>query len=298
VFCGSFLDLQAVLYLKSFVNSFGSSNFFLMDNPFFDLVDFKFYYLLNSSLEFLETKFNVLFIGLNIRLEIPLLNLRLRKAYMLYDFFSAYSIGCSLNFLTYPVQNISNSFSDIVNLFEGKSAYSSNFFLIDFFSLVFFNYNLRILDLFIGLTFSLVNFVYYAKHIVLNAFLFMRNLHLNISNLHLVFSKIGNISMLEFGVVKNFLALPANLFRGTPAVKSKPILYFVGLDLDVIKLNLFNQSAFLVYQGFFYHPLVDKFNLVLPVSVYTESDFHFINLEGRYRVSEAAVMPSDKIFPD
>jgi NADH-quinone oxidoreductase subunit G len=298
VFCGSFLDLQAALYLKTFVNSFGCSNIFLMDNPFFDLVDFRFYFQLNSTLELLESQFNVLFLGLNIRLEIPLLNARLRKAYMAYDFFSAYSMGCSLNFLTYPVQNISNSFSDILNMFEGKTAFSTNAFLHDFFGLVYFNFNLRILDLFIGLTFAVTNNIVYTKFLVINAFVFIRNLNLDISSLHLVFGKIGSLSLLEFGAVKNLFPQTPKFLQSLLMSKGKPIFYFCGVDLDNINMSIFMQTVFLIYQGSFYHAAIDLISLVLPVTVYTESNLHFLNLEGRYRVGEAAVMPSDKIFPD
>lgn len=106
MFCGSYIDLQAGMYLKSFLNTFGSSNVFLMDNIFLDIMDHRFFFQLNTTIEELELMFNVLFLGLNLRLEIPLLNSRLRKAFLTYDYFKAYSIGGSLNFLTYPVQNI------------------------------------------------------------------------------------------------------------------------------------------------------------------------------------------------
>lgn len=106
MFCGSFIDLQAGMYLKVFLNMFGSSNVFLMDNIFLDIMDHRFFFQLNTTIEELELMFNVLFLGLNLRLEIPLLNSRLRKSFLIYDYFKAYSIGCSLNFLTYPVQNI------------------------------------------------------------------------------------------------------------------------------------------------------------------------------------------------
>lgn len=51
----------------------------------------------------LELKFNYLFIGFNPRLELPLLNWRIKKSYLKLLKFNAFSIGLSLNYTTYPI---------------------------------------------------------------------------------------------------------------------------------------------------------------------------------------------------
>lgn len=70
------------------------------------LSDFRFLYLLNDTIVNLETKINNLFIGLNLRLESPLLNARLRKSYLVNTGFISYSFGLAVNYLTYPVLNL------------------------------------------------------------------------------------------------------------------------------------------------------------------------------------------------
>lgn len=105
VFCGSFLDLVASFSLKKFLNSFGCFNIYSVDSNI--LIDYRFCFQLNTIIENLEFNFNVLFLGSSIRLEAPLLNSRLRKAYLASNSFNAYSVGLSLKNTTFPIMNIS-----------------------------------------------------------------------------------------------------------------------------------------------------------------------------------------------
>lgn len=68
--------------------------------------DFRFMFQLNSTLAELEFFYNILFIGSNPRLEVPLLNSRLRKNFVNNADFAAYSIGLALNYSTYPIFNL------------------------------------------------------------------------------------------------------------------------------------------------------------------------------------------------
>lgn len=61
---------------------------------------------MNSTLIELENKNRLLFIGTNVRFEAPLLNARLRKAFLINYDFKAYSIGLGINYLTFPVLNL------------------------------------------------------------------------------------------------------------------------------------------------------------------------------------------------
>lgn len=73
-YCGSFFDIQAAIYLKTFVTSFGCFSVNLIDFNL-ELVDFRLFYQLNTISEKLESFFNILFIGSSIRLEAPVLML-------------------------------------------------------------------------------------------------------------------------------------------------------------------------------------------------------------------------------
>lgn len=69
-------------------------------------MDYRYYFQLNTTIENLELHSNVLFLGSSIRLEAPLLNSRLRKAYLASNSFNAYSIGLSLSNTTFPIKNL------------------------------------------------------------------------------------------------------------------------------------------------------------------------------------------------
>lgn len=105
IFCGSFLDLVAAFSLKKFLNSFGCFNVYSVDSNLCE-IDYRYYFQLNTTIEKLESMFNILFLGSSIRLEAPLLNSRLRKVYLASNAFNAYSIGLSLFNTTYPICNL------------------------------------------------------------------------------------------------------------------------------------------------------------------------------------------------
>lgn len=90
---------------KSLFYSIGCSNINYFQN-FISFSDMRFSFQLNETLIGLEFKSIFLFFGTNIRLEIPLLNARIRKIFLNQYDFKAYSIGLGLNHLTFPVKNI------------------------------------------------------------------------------------------------------------------------------------------------------------------------------------------------
>lgn len=179
-----------------------------------------------------------------------------------------------VKFFNLPCAKYYYSFPKLLSLFEGKSSFSSILFLPDFFNLFFFNQSLRNLDIFVGLSISISNNISYTKSLILNIFNFAKCLNLDISNLHFIFSKIGLLSLLEFGAVKNLSYFSTSFSNNTNIGKS--IFYFCGVDLDNINLNYFLQSSFLIYQGSFYHNNLELFNLILPVSVYTEGQHSYL----------------------
>jgi hypothetical protein len=83
---GSFAELELVSSTKIYLNIFGCTNFLNSDNVYYSL-DFRFLYLLNSTIVFLEIADFVIFIGLNLRLEAPLLNHAYTKIIKILNFF-------------------------------------------------------------------------------------------------------------------------------------------------------------------------------------------------------------------
>lgn len=90
---------------KNIFYSIGCSNINYCNN-FINFSDLRFSFQLNETLVNLESKMLFLFFGTNIRLEIPLLNARIRKSFLNKYEFQAYSLGLGINHLTFPVKNI------------------------------------------------------------------------------------------------------------------------------------------------------------------------------------------------
>lgn len=73
IFCGPFLDLESLVVIKNFFNSLGCSNLNYQDN-FNMTFDFRFSFLLTSTLDFLSFSNTIFIIGSDLRLESPLIN--------------------------------------------------------------------------------------------------------------------------------------------------------------------------------------------------------------------------------
>jgi len=127
-----FSDVEAIFALKDFFNGFGCSALYYEDNlEIFS--DFRQLFLLNTTIASIEVATIVLLLGTNLRTEAPLLNSRLRKNYLLVGKqLEVYSIGLSLNYLTFPVKNFGNSFFYLRNFFEGRCIMFKNILFRDF----------------------------------------------------------------------------------------------------------------------------------------------------------------------
>lgn len=285
VFYGDFLDLTASSFLRQFFYSIGCSNIFSISfNSITSLNDFRFLYQLNSTLIGLESCNNYLFLGTNLRLESPLLNSRIRKSYLTNFSFSAYSIGLSVNYLTYPVCNLGNSIKSLIYFFSGKLSFIKNILFYDFYNLNFFSKYFFNLDFFIGSSF--LNRID-GFSLVSTLLKFFSNLQLSLNNLHFVYNSLGVLSGFEYGlpVTMNSISCLQSGYN-----TSKSFIYFIGVDFDLLSLQKVNAESFLVYHGSFLTDKVLNFiNLILPMPLYTEKSSLFLNLEGRLRKSERAI---------
>jgi hypothetical protein len=87
-----------------------------------------------------------LFISCDLRLENPLLNIRIKKNYNLNknNELFLFSYGLSLNYLSYPIKNLGNSIIKFLIFLKGKIRTFSNFFFKSFLSFSFVNLQIKI----------------------------------------------------------------------------------------------------------------------------------------------------------
>ena len=183
VICGSYLSLELGITLKSFFNSIGFSNIIYWENNV-NLIDFRYSYLMNITIQKISTINNLLLIGTNPRLELPLLNSFLRKNYLTNTKFKAYSIGFALDFLSFPVINLGSSMKYFFSFLMAFVLVSRYFLLNTFYNNYFFNgLNLLNLTFFIGNT----TFCRLDSDSILNSiFYFSSKLNLLIKNINII----------------------------------------------------------------------------------------------------------------
>lgn len=124
------VDLQATFHLKYFANFIGGGEL-LLDNwmastPIF--ADHNFLYLFNTSLvKLAKLPSFCLFLGTNLRLEVPLLNLRLN--YLVSERGTPlYKIGGSASYMTYKLRLISTNMRTFYAICEFRHIFCKNFY--------------------------------------------------------------------------------------------------------------------------------------------------------------------------
>lgn len=289
VICGSYLSLELGLTLKSFFNSIGFSNIVYWENNV-NIFDFRYSYLMNITIQKISIINNLVLIGTNPRLELPLLNSFLRKNYLNNSKFKAYSIGFALDFLSFPVINLGSSIKYFFSFLMGIVLVSRYFLLNTFYNSYFFNsLNLLNLTFFIGnAAFSRSD----SDSILNSIFYFSFKLGLLIKNINIISRHLGRLTHFELGLSSN------NINLNSIYKKKNSFIFLLGVD-NVNKILNKKNKNFQIFQGFFY--ILNFFkdiNLVLPTSIYSEKVSSYINLEGRLRITNIAVIPSQFIFLD
>jgi hypothetical protein len=197
----------------------------------------------------LEKKNNFFFIGANLRIELPLLNLRFRKNYIEKQNMNSYSFGLALNYLTFPVRNLGNSIKTILAFIEGKFYLNFIIFFYDFFNINYFNYtNIIKIYFFIGM--SVLNRIDSNSILFFFFNLFKELKYFDSLNLNILSKFLGRISMFEIGSLSS---IRSNMLNNKMVNNFININHFCGVDLDVNKIYNLNSTVDInIYQGTFY----------------------------------------------
>lgn len=268
--CGPFLDLSTALVLKNFFHSFGCSNVFY-ENIFYRQSDLRAFYFFGATLLSLESSSFFLFIALNLRLEAPLVNSRLRKNY-LHNLAATvyYSLGFALDYLTFPVINLGNSMLSVLSLLEGKLAHYRHFLSFASMNLAFFHLSYSpFLRPFVLLGSSL----FHRKdcnYLSLALFSLQDQSFFRTFSLVFLCDFLGKLSFLEVNCSSRF---------------SKASLSALGYNfLLLLGAHGFGQrvpeGSFVVLQSSHKNPLPCVANLLLPVKAHGEQGSYFFNLMG------------------
>jgi len=179
----------------------------------------------------------ILFVGLNLRLEIPVLN----SKFLRYSTTKFYSIGSISSYSMLKIKNMGNSLHDLVSILKGKSRFNSNIFSTTFFSGAYSNM-LKPTSVYfvIGQSFyTLFNsfFLYDFCKAFLSKFF-------NNSSCLNLFNNVGVINSLLYGF--------GNVQQHVKASNSFVFLESVDESLFLNKMDFLSNEHFVVYKGCFF----------------------------------------------
>ena len=248
----------------------------------YDLTEF---FCLNILIEYLELIKFYLFIGCDLRLEAPLLNIRIKKNFNINknNELFLYSFGLSLNYATYPIKNIGNTILKFLKFIEGKVRFACDLFIKNFYTFNILNkyyfFNMQVL-FFLGNSVLLRN----------DSKSFFNSLFFNLNN---------KFPFFIFNVINSFLGFYSysNLFinknnGNKNNIKNNYSLYYL-LSNEINFLKNKTQKYF-VFQNLLYF----NANLIFSTTALYEFDSLYINLEGKYRHIKQSIKSFDGVYHD
>nr|WVH37127.1 NADH dehydrogenase subunit 11 [Meteora sporadica] len=291
---GNPVDCESMLVLKELMNKLGSNNIDSRQEYVMFNNDMREHYTTNISLKQLESVNSLLLIGVNLRLELPVLNARIRKARRR-NYFTVATIGTPNN-LTYSSYHLGNSLSTLVQIVEGKHWFCKNFMMNDNPSIfigsgMFRHYNGNV---FMSLAYQLL------KH--------NRNKKWwrTVNVINSTCSQLGALEMNIMGTKFNNIFLSNLRDKDISYIDSfkeqLKLLYLIGesglSEENLNKLLGSDKKPFIVYQGHHGGDIANKADVILSSSSYVEKKSTFINIEGRAQRTNVALTPPGQAKDD
>lgn len=264
---GAFADVESMLALKDLWNrAFNSELLYTDGHPFSAdsaLIDLRANYIFNSGIREIEKADMILIIGSNPKKEAPILNARIRKAYLAGADVGLVGPQLSLN---YEYFHIGSCISDLS--FRKDTEFIRRFSQAKRPMIIVGSTVLEGADA--------VSWKYHIDEFIKTVPQLMTDQWKGYNVLQTDASRVGALD------------LGYNSQRRSVA-KSARLVYL--LNADNISASDIPEGAFVIYQGHHGDIGASMASLVLPGSAYTEKDATFINTEGRPQMTKAAVPP-------
>lgn len=269
---GMLNSIESLVSLKDFLNNLGSSSF-CMEQSFNAVVDLPSNFLLYKGLKQLEMVDFCILLGFNPRLELPLLNVRLRKAVKNRNaFIIVFGYLTTLNFKTY---NITNAVTDFLLFVEGKSNICKKLMSSKVAIVLQGNSLLYRVD-------SL--FFFKINEFFSNVFKRVMPFSLNFNFVSISTGFLNSCEVGLFNVCAYFNFVRTNKLR---------FLYLLGVDDKRILSLIARQREFFftIFQGHTGNEISAISDVILPSCNFTEQFGSFLNLSGRVQHAKFIKLP-------
>ena len=278
---GDQCDAESMIALKDLMDFIGTKHIDCRQDGAKISTQDRSLYLFNSTIAGIETADSVLLVGTNLRWEAPLINTRLRKAWINNNLKAA-AIGPDVN-LTYPVDNLGYSANIIKSIADGNHPFSEVLKSSD---------RPAIILGMAALSMSDGNAIQNTAMKIADNYGLIKDDWNGFNILHTAASRVGALYM-------NFV--PGEGGRDTENIISGAsngeidLVYLLGADeIDTSKLG----KSFVVYQGHHGDSGAHSADVILPGAAYTEKNGTYVNTEGRVQITRQAVQPPGEARED
>jgi NADH dehydrogenase (ubiquinone) Fe-S protein 1 len=283
IFHGSLVDLNTVAMIKNFlftVSSFDANRpgetqqtIFLYQRPFFFNSDFFENFTFGSNYRNFDIIDFMLIVNVNLRLESPLLNLKIKRLCHKNNL-----IVCSVGHLTnlnFEYFNLGNDLSSFVNILKGRHIVCKN--------LVKSKHPM-----------ILVGEKFFYNKLGFEIFTHFDNTFKKIFNYRCAPKFIFQIMSFSVGLLHNIASSTNRKLNHISQFQKRTTKQYLCLLLntDDIQENFnFLQKDFIVYMGHNGDASLNNVDLVLPVVNYLEKKSTHINMEGRLQTTQYLIDP-------
>lgn len=255
---GELLNNEIIFTASKFMDIIGNPNKYSIQDKLFINNDFNSNYLFNGKVTSLSNTDMCFIFGSNLKSELPLLNVRLRKQYLA-TALSIITFGIRTN-LMYPTYFFGFKLKTIIKFIEGNNTFC------------------KYLSVKKNPSF-LLNLNLFKTESLANLFTIMKERLMSISK---------NITKNNFNYIYPDIDLYNKLYLNIqPKYKDTDLnmldcLYLLNVDknFDYFAKNTNLANIYTIYQGHHYNKYIDYARMILPVKPYIQELGSFVNVQG------------------
>lgn len=280
---GNLADAESMFALKELMDSLNSPHKDCTQEGAQFLTDLRALYLFNTGIEGIEKADLCLLIGVNPRLEAPLINARLHKRYLQGNF-EVGLIGEKVP-LTYPYMHISEEPDVLMDILNGKGEWAERLKN---------SQNPMVVLGASALMHSDGKAIQEYALCIAKKYGGIREDWLGYNILHWAASRVG---ALDLGFIPEEKGWNAQEMITAAAHGHLKILYLLGAD-EINFTSLKDSNCFIVYQGHHGDRGAAIADVILPGAAYTEKNAMYVNTEGKLQETNQALFPPGKAMED
>lgn len=255
---GELLNNEIIFTASKFMDIIGNPNKYSIQDKLFINNDFNSNYLFNGKVTSLSNTDMCFIFGSNLKSELPLLNVRLRKQYLA-TALSIITFGIRTN-LMYPTYFFGFKLKTIIKFVEGNNTFC------------------KYLSVKKNPSF-LLNLNLFKTESLANLFTIMKERLMSISknitknNFNYIYPDIDLYNKLYLNIQTKYKDTDLNMLD---------CLYLLNVDknFDYFAKNTNLANIYTIYQGHHYNKYIDYARMILPVKPYIQELGSFVNVQG------------------